>query len=369
MPVAAYAFAISFIMPALLVLASVYGSWWLIGVPLYSWFVSSIFDRLLGLNQDNPDPQLAERDLFWHRFVTWAWIPTQMAMIVGAIYAATLPGHLSDRADIYLMVGLGIATGGIGITYAHELIHSKNKWERWGGELLLCSVFYGHFTTEHLYNHHRYVATPKDPVTARYAEGFWRFFPRAVWGSAASAWEIDMERLRKRGRSALSLANPWFRHLAITGTFIAIAWWIGGWWGIALYLMQAFVAILQLEAVNYVEHYGLTRKHLGGGKYEHTKPRHSWNSSHSLTNLLLINLQRHSDHHYKPDRRFPLLQTYSEDDAPQLPYGYPLMVLMAMVPPVWFRVMNHRVKSWRKQFYPEIKDWSAYKAGLTPTPS
>jgi len=157
-------------------------------------------------------------------------------------------------------------------------------------------------------------------------------------------------------------------HLLITGGFLSVAWFLGGWWGIALYLMQSFVAILQLEAVNYVEHYGLTRKHLGGGKYEHTKPRHSWNSSHSLTNLLLINLQRHSDHHYKPDRRFPLLQTYDEDEAPQLPYGYPLMVLLAMVPPLWFRVMNRRVKGWRKQFYPEINDWTLYKAGLTPMP-
>ncbi len=369
MPVAAYAFAISFAMPVLIALAATYGSWWLLGVPIYAWFVTSIFDRIMGRNEGNPDPQTSDRALFWHRFITWMWIPTQIAMIVGALYAATLPDHLPGRFGIYLMVGLGIATGGIGITYAHELIHSRNRWERWGGELLLASVFYAHFKTEHLYNHHRYVGTPKDPVTARYAEGFWRFFPRAVWGSAASAWEVDMDHLRRRGRSPFSLANPWLRYLSITGIFVAIAWMLGGWWGIALYLFQCFIAILQLEAVNYVEHYGLTRKHLGGGKYEHTLPRHSWNSSHSLTNLLLINLQRHSDHHYKPDRRFPLLQTYSEEEAPQLPYGYPLMVLMALVPPIWFRVMNRRVKAWRKRFYPEIKEWSAYKKGLTPLPT
>lgn len=369
MPVAAYAFSISFFMPVLIALAAIFGGAWMLGAPLYAWFVTSIFDRVMGPNNDNPDPHTSDAQLFWHRSVTWAWVPMQTAMILGAIYAASLPDHLPDRFGIYLMIGVGVATGGIGITYAHELIHSKNKWERWGGELLLASVCYGHFSTEHIYNHHRYVATPKDPVTARYAEGFWRFFLRAVWGTAASAWEVDTNHLRRRGRAIFGLSNPWYRYAFVSGSFMTVAWLIGGWWGLGLYFVQCFFAILQLEAVNYVEHYGLTRKHLGGGKYEHTKPRHSWNSSHSLTNLLFINLQRHSDHHYKPDRRYPLLQSYSEDDAPQLPYGYPMMVLIAMVPPIWFRLMNRRVKAWRRQFYPEISDWSAYKKGLTPMPA
>lgn len=368
MPIAAYAFAVSFVMPALIALAALFGGWWLAGAPVYGWFVSSLFDRLFGETATNPDPETTQRDLFWHRFVTWAWIPVQIAVIFGALYAASVPGHLSDRADLLLMIGVGFATGGIGITYAHELIHSRDRWERRGGELLLASVAYGHFTTEHLHNHHRHVATPKDTATARYAEGFWRFFLRALRGSAVSAWKIDRERLRRRGHRFFSLANPWIWNAAVTGAFVAGAYAMLGWWGVALYFVQAFVAILQLEAVNYVEHYGLTRKHLGGGDYEHTKPRQSWNSSHSMTNLLLINLQRHSDHHYKPDRRFPLLQTYSEDETPQLPYGYPLMVLMAMAPPIWFRVMNWRVKAWRKRFYPEIGDWSPDKAGPTPEP-
>ena len=120
--------------------------------------------------------------------------------------------------------------------------------------------------------------------------------------------------------------------------------------------------------VNYVEHYGLTRKHLWEGKYEHVLPRHSWNASQLATNWLLINLQRHSDHHYKPNRRFPLLQTYDEDDAPQLPYGYPIMTTAAMIPPIWRRVMNPRVRAWRKKNDPEIKDWTPYKNATNPMP-
>jgi len=143
---------------------------------------------------------------------------------------------------------------------------------------------------------------------------------------------------------------------------------LGGLSGLALFAFSAFVAVWQLELTNYVEHYGLTRKHLGGGKYEHVMPRHSWNASHKVSNWLLINLQRHSDHHYKPDRRFPLLQTYGTDQAPQLPYGYPVMTMLAMIPPVWRRVMNPRVRDWRRTWYPEITDWAAYKAATNPMP-
>ena len=149
---------------------------------------------------------------------------------------------------------------------------------------------------------------------------------------------------------------------------LVLAFALGGWGGIVMFLVQAGTAIWQLELVNYVEHYGLTRKHLGDGKYEHVLPRHSWNAAQKASNWLLINLQRHSDHHYKPDRRFPLLQTYTEEDAPQLPYGYPVMTVAAMIPPLWKQIMNPRVKAWRARYYPEITDWHPYNKHATPLP-
>lgn len=367
MPVAAYAFAVSFIMPVLFLIAAQNGGLWLIGIPLYAWFASSILDRMIGPELTNADTSLSDGALFWHRFVTWAWVPTQLAMIFGGVWAAA-QGHLTEREANWLLVGVGIASGTVGINYAHELVHSKVKAERFLGEILLTSVCYGHFATEHVYNHHRYVGTPKDPVTSRYGELVYAFLVRAIWGTATSAWKIDAEHQRKRGNTAYGLKNPWWRHIAMSTGFAAIGYAIAGWYGVGMFLLQAVVAIIQLEAVNYVQHYGLTRKHLGGGKYEHTKPRHSWNSSHSMTNLLLINLQRHSDHHYKPDRRYPLLQTYGEEEAPQLPYGYPLMVMVALIPPLWFGMMNPRVRAWRRQFYPEITEWNLYRHGLTPMP-
>jgi alkane 1-monooxygenase len=174
--------------------------------------------------------------------------------------------------------------------------------------------------------------------------------------------------LARKGLPWHHLSNPFWRYAALQLAFVLLALAIGGPWGLFLFLTQAFWAVFQLELVNYVEHYGLTRKYLGDGKYDHVQPRHSWNAAHKASNWLLINLQRHSDHHYKPDRRFPLLQTYEEDTAPQLPYGYPVMTLAALIPPLWRRVMNPRVKTWRRQYYPEIEDWTPYVHGTTPMP-
>ena len=172
----------------------------------------------------------------------------------------------------------------------------------------------------------------------------------------------------RSGRRIWDPRNPFWRYGLLQLAALALALTLGGWQGLALFIWQAFIAIWQLELTNYVEHYGLTRKHLGQGRYEHVLPRHSWNAEHRASNWLLINLQRHSDHHFKPDRRFPLLQTYSADEAPQLPFGYPAMTFVAMVPPLWRRWMNPRVRAWRRQFYPEITDWRPYTRAENPPP-
>ena len=160
----------------------------------------------------------------------------------------------------------------------------------------------------------------------------------------------------------------YWQWLWVIAAMLVLAFVIGGWAGLGLFLYQAFIPIWQLEIVNYVEHYGLTRKHLGDGKYEPTFPRHSWNAAQRASNRLLINLQRHSDHHYKPNRRYPLLQSYAPSEAPQLPAGYTVMTLVAMWPPLWHRIMNPKVRKWRAMYYPEITDWTPYKNGTTPMP-
>ena len=365
---AALPFWMSVLLLPLAVIAAGLGGWWVLLLPGFAWGLYSLIDALAGLNQDNADPDTPEAELFWYRAITMIWFPLQMALVYGMIWYVTRATHLGGWETFGLFFGVGVVSGTIGIVYSHELMHQTNRVERWLADLLLASVLYSHFRSEHLLVHHRYVGTPRDPVTARYNEGFHRYFYRVLTRCPPSAWRAEVALLERRGLSAHSLRNPFWRYAALQLMFLTLAALIGGWAGVGLFMLQAGVAIWQLELTNYVEHYGLTRKHLGDGRYEHVQPRHSWNAAHRATNWLLINLQRHSDHHYKPQRRFPLLQTYPEDEAPQLPHGYPVMTALAMVPPAWRRVMNPRVRAWRKRYYPEITDWMPYKRGTTPMP-
>ena len=199
--------------------------------------------------------------------------------------------------------------------------HQKNDLERNLGDALLAMVLYSHFRTKHILIHHRYVGTPADTVTARYNEGFHRYLFRLLPEGLIASWKLEKSRLATRNLPVWDVANPFWRYTFWPSGFLFIAAAIGGWAGVGLFVIQAMIAVTFLELTNYVEHYGLVRKHHGDGKYEHLRPHHSWNSSRRFTNYLLINLQRHSDHHYKPDRRFPLLQTYSKYDVPQLQIG------------------------------------------------
>ena len=361
-------FWMSMVVIPLAVIGAIYGGWALLLLPVYALVLTTILDRVTGLNTDNADPDTPDATLVWHRVLTVIWFPIQFAVQFGLLWWVMNGDTLAVWEMIALFYGIGIVSGGIGINYAHELMHQPSRLERWMGDLLLASVLYGHFRSEHLLVHHRYVGTPRDPVTARYNEGFHRFFPRVLRQSAQSAWHAETAMLARKGKSPFNLSNPFWRYAALQGGMLALAMLLGGLAGLGLFLFQAAIAIWYLELTNYVEHYGLTRKHLGDGKYEHVQPRHSWNAEHRVSNWLLINLQRHSDHHYKPSRRFPLLQTYSRDDAPQLPYGYPLMTALAMIPPVWRRMMNPRVRAWRAMYYPEITDWRPYAKGTNPQP-
>lgn len=345
-----------------------WGGWAVFLMPLYTWGLYTILDALLGLNPDDADLKTPEPDLFWYRVITLAWFPLQFLTLAVMLYYVPQAAHLNLAEKAMLFFGMGIMGGTIGIVYAHELMHQSDPLERWLGDLLLASVLYSHFRSEHLRVHHIYVGTPRDPVTARYGEGFHRFFLRVLRQCPVSAWRAEAAMLARKGKSPLSPENPFLRYALLQSAMLLFALWLGGWLGLLLFLFQALVAIWQLELVNYVEHYGLVRQHLGEGRYEHVLPRHSWNAAHRASNWLLINLQRHSDHHWKPARRFPLLQNWQEDEAPQLPHGYPVMTALALWPSQWRRVMNPRVKAWRARFYPQVTDWLPYNKGQTPKP-
>ncbi|MEM7508450.1 MAG: alkane 1-monooxygenase [Pseudomonadota bacterium] len=363
MPLHALPFALSYLLAPSVVLAGIYGGWALSLPFLVGWVMIPLLDRFAGLNIRNLDPATPDDDLFWHRAVTVLWVPVQIALVLWCLWYVGHTDHLVLWEKAMFFLGLGVMTGGIGITFAHEMVHQKARWERRLGELLLVSSSYGHFATEHVFGHHITVATPKDPVSARKGEWFWAFFMRAMFGSLISAWEIDKSRLARRGLPIWHHTNPFWRYGLGILVFCGFAYAMAGWLGVGLFFLQSLMAVYQLEAVNYVEHYGLTREYLGNGKFERVRPHHSWNASHAVSNWFLINLQRHSDHHFRPDRRYPLLQHYKWQEAPQLPFGYSAMIAIAIFPPVWFWLMDKRLERWRAAFYPHITDWSAYENG------
>ena len=361
-------FWMSFGLVPLAWIGALYGGWALLIVPVMTWYLFSALDAALGLNTENADLSADDDDLYWYKMITIVWAPVQFLLLVSLLWYVPQAEHLSTLERVGVFFGVGVITGTVGINYSHELMHQKSKMERWMADMLLAMVLYSHFRSEHLLVHHRYVATPRDPVTARYNEGFHRFYPRVLRECWHSAFNAEKAMLARKDLPWTDLSNPFWRYWGLQLAFFLLAFTLGGWSGVGLFVVQAGVAIWQLELVNYIEHYGLTRKHLGEGKYEHVQPRHSWNAAHKASNWLLINLQRHSDHHYKPDRRFAMLQTYGAEKAPQLPYGYPVMTMLAMVPPLWRRFMNPRVRRWREMYYPEISDWKAYDKAETPMP-
>ena len=362
-------FYLCYVNLVLFVPACIFGGFWLLPNLIFNFVLIGFFDEIAGLFDQNADPNTPEENLFWHRLAILLWLPTQIIMSLGGLYYTTQIADHSVIESWMVMLLAGLSMGGVGIVFAHEMMHQKPALERHMADILMSMTLYGHFRSEHLLVHHRYVGTPIDAVTARYGEGFWRFFIRVLPESFKSAWRAEVAKLGKRGLSAWSLRNPFWKYGTISVAFLLAAYLIGGLWGVVLYIHHAFVAVLLLEVINYIEHYGLTREYLGNGKYEHVKPQHAWNAAHKYSNFLLVNLQRHSDHHFKPERRYPLLQNYSADEAPQLPFGYPIMVGCAFVPRFWKSRMNPRVRAWRQKFYPHIEDWTAYNEGSNPAPS
>ena len=345
-------FAISFLFLPFAALGAWLGGFWIFLAPVSAFVLVPALDCAMKLNEARLPSDTDVSQLYWHRLLTWLWVPVQLTMIFGLIWIATF-GHLAWWEIVAMATAVGISSGGIGITYAHELAHQQNKFERSLSEVLMCSTFYGHWCLEHVYGHHINVATPEDPATARAGETIYQFLPRVLIGTVVSAWHIQRDQLKRREAGFFSRHNAFLRYAGWTFLFVSLAAIIGGWMGIMILSIQSIVAVLLLELVDYVEHYGLMRRRRDNEKYEPTQPHHSWNSGHQASNWLLINLQRHSDHHYKPRKRFPTLQSYPTTEAPQLPYGYPWMVLLALIPPLYFKIMQPRLAAWQTQFYPE----------------
>ena len=315
------------------------GCWFF--APFFLYGVVPLADYWVGEDAANPDESTLsqlENDPFY-RWCTYLFLPVQYGVIVWAAWLVGR-GQLSAPALIGLTWSTSIVSG-VAINTAHELGHKKPAIERWLSKIALAPVAYGHFFVEHNKGHHRHVATPEDPASARMGETFYAFLPRTMIGSLRSAWAIERERLARRGKPAWHIENDNLQAWAMTIVLFGGLTAAFGWPVLVFLIVQAFFGAALLEVVNYLEHYGLLRQRMADGRYERCQPRHSWNNNHVVTNVLLYHLQRHSDHHAHPTRRYQALRHF--EDAPQLPTGYAGMIVLAFVPPLWFRVMDPRV--------------------------
>ena len=237
-------FAISLLFLPLAALGAWFGGLWMLAAPLYTFAIIPSLDHLMKLNEEYLPADTDVSHLFWHRVLLWAWVPVQFLMIFGLVWIAANTDRLAIWEILTMAVIIGLATGGIGITYAHELIHQKPLVERRLGELLMCSTLYAHWCTEHVYGHHINVATPEDPATAREGENIYQFLPRVLKQTAVSAWNIQQDMLQRRGLSVGSFQNAFWRYAAITVLILLMSFMLGGWVGLLVLLVQAGVAVL-----------------------------------------------------------------------------------------------------------------------------
>jgi alkane 1-monooxygenase len=341
-----YAWLLGLIVPLLpfiswgLVEATGVGALWFYG-PVLIFAAFPLLDLLIGMDASNPPDSVIkwlEQDRYY-RWCTYLFLPLQYA---GLVFACWMWSH--GGLSTLESVGLALTTAmvaGVAINTAHELGHKRASSERWLSKVALAQTGYGHFFVEHNRGHHVRVATPEDPASARMGESFYEFLPRTVLGSLRSALEIEREHLSRDGHRFWSPRNDILGAWLMTLVLFAGLVLVFGAVVLPYLLIQAVIGFSMLEVVNYLEHYGLLRATREDGRYERTAPEHSWNSNNVASNVLLYHLQRHSDHHANPLRRYQSLRHF--DEAPQLPTGYAGMIVVATIPPLWRRIMDRRL--------------------------
>jgi alkane 1-monooxygenase len=342
-------FFLLFIFPILAFTALELGGIWLWATPALAFVLLPILDFLIGENGERI--KATEAGVRFANLIFWIYVPVQMFVLVFAVSrASTLPLAMS-------VVTVGTLTGAIGITLAHELVHRREKSLGALGMILLASVCYGHFAIEHVLGHHSHVATLQDPASARRGENVYRFVLRSIFGSLKSAWKIEAVRLARLQLNVWSPSNRLLRTWSLSVVFAISSFVIGSFLGLCFFVLQSAIAISLLELINYVEHYGLSRRTLENGKPEPVQLWHSWDSHSRLSGWFLIHLSRHADHHKYPARPFTKLEGSLQ--SPLLPVGYPASVLLATLPPLWYLVMHPRLDRFHQARAHEKMDTNA----------
>jgi alkane 1-monooxygenase len=294
-------------------------------------------------NLDKIEEEIAKEDKLYD-WLLYGLVPLQYVILIYFLV------QMSDNSlPLYFKIGattaFGIACGILGINAAHELGHRTTWFEQLMSKMLLLTTLYMHFFIEHNRGHHKNVSTDADPASSRLGETVYAFYFRTIWGSWMSAWHLEAEKLKRNNLSFWSTKNEMLRFQVIQLILLISIGLIFGGTTLLFFIFGSLIGILLLETVNYIEHYGLRRKK-NGEKYERTLPIHSWNSNHPLGRLILLELSRHSDHHYLASRKYQILRHF--DESPQMPTGYPGMLLLSLCPPLWFKLMHRRIDAYRQ---------------------
>jgi alkane 1-monooxygenase len=292
-------------------------------------------------NFDAETSQLEGRNRFYD-WILYLAVPVQLLMLVSFFYVIELT-PLYSMSFIGKVFSMGLLCGVLGINIGHELGHRKNRWEQFLGEILLLTSLNTHFLPYHNEGHHRDVATPGDAATAKKGQPLFSFWLTSHFGSYRKAWLLENNRMKRLGKPVVSLSNRMVSYSLANVILILSVYYIFEFKVLLAFLLAAVIGILLLETVNYIEHYGLLRSKNDSGRYERVKHNHSWNSDHQIGRLMLFNLSRHSDHHYKASKKYQILDSVPE--SPQMPTGYPGMMLLALVPPLWFHLMHPQLSS------------------------
>ena len=315
--------------------------WLTFAAPLYAFFVVPIAELLLGAdgkNMSEAEEELRKNDRFYD-WVIYSIVPIQWGLLV--LFLFSMQEQLTPLEICGRVLSMGISCGAFGINVAHELGHRVNKTEQFLAKSLLLTSLYMHFFIEHNRGHHKNVSTDEDPASSRYGESLYAFVPRSMIMGYLSAWKIELKELKKKKQSFWSIHNEMLMYFFLQSAMLLAVYLIFNLNTMLYFWAAATIGAISLEIVNYIEHYGLRRKKTGDNSYERTLPIHSWNSSHVMGRLMLFELSRHSDHHYKASRPYQVLKHY--DEAPQMPTGYPGMMVLATIPPLWFYIMHKRI--------------------------
>jgi len=336
-----YLFA--YIIPALAVFSIWMGGWWSLSLTIFIFGVIPILGSFLPADKTNilSEIESSRLRIRFFDYVLYLNAPIIYAVLIWSGF------HLSNNIPYGIewfgyTTALGILFGGVGINVAHELGHRSLRFERLLAKMLLLPSHFTHFIIEHNLGHHKYVATPDDPATARKGENVYSFWIRSTIHSYLNAWKIESNTLKRNNRPFWSFHNQMLIFLALHMLYNLLLLIFFGWIAWIVLFTAGIVGHLLLASTNYIEHYGLLRKRLPSGKYEPVLPQHSWNADYSFDRVLLYELSRHSDHHYKANRKYQILRSLPE--APYLPWGYSTALIVSLIPPIWFSIMDPKVE-------------------------